>query len=146
MVYVQFCLHQLKCWRKSIIKGKPGQMNPPYKHHFSFPQIYFFLKTIFPITQTNLDLYVSHNECVVHTQNEKSDDIGARFSRKISHYQLQNLLFRNIFYYLLAFGCFCEIYGQYMNSVTGIFTECQHKVKFKQLNKKLGKDYEGTEN
>lgn len=59
MVYVQFCLHQLKIQRKRIIKSKSGQMKSPFKHHFLFPQTYFFLITIFPITQTNLDLQIS---------------------------------------------------------------------------------------
>lgn len=32
------------------------QRNLSFKHHFSFPQMYFLLKMIFPIILANLDL------------------------------------------------------------------------------------------
>lgn len=60
----------------------------------------------------------------MHTQNDKLEDTEADFCWEFPRHQLYNLLFKNIFYYLLMFCCFHEIPGQQMNGVTGIFIEC----------------------
>lgn len=54
------------------------KMNPPFKHHYSLPQIHFLIKIIFSTILTNLHLYITHNKYVMHTKNDKSQDTEGR--------------------------------------------------------------------